>query len=418
MKEKVLNNFSLKALSVVGAVILWIVIINVYDPSIRVTISGVPIQLVNEQALSDMGYSYEIEEDSKISVYVSGPRSLVSSINASDILATVDLGSVNVFSDYVDIDVKLEKKGSAYAAVEVAPKTTAIKVNIENRSTRTFEIEAGLTGSPADGYQVGDYQISPLSVTITGAQSLIDSISSVKARVDISGATMDLETTAELEIYNTEGVLLSQEKLNMNKNTVNIRVSVIPVKTVDVQLNYRGTPAEGYRLVNISLDRESVMVAGTQAILNELNEIVIPREDIVLDNLRADTIFTLDLSKYVPEGVRIIHDSEVKVMALIRPVEYKEVTVLPQDILLKNIPAGCTATVVTEELRVSVGGLGINLEAVNAAVLSPEVDLNGRTEGVHTLEVGFTLPNGCMLSETYTVRVQIKNSAAQESTAG
>ena len=49
MKEKLLNNLSLKILSAVCAIIIWIIIVNVYDPSTSVTVSGVEVQLVNTE---------------------------------------------------------------------------------------------------------------------------------------------------------------------------------------------------------------------------------------------------------------------------------------------------------------------------------------------------------------------------------
>ena len=103
MKEKLLNNLSLKILSAVCAIIIWIIIVNVYDPSTSVTVSGVEVQLVNTESLTEKEYAYEVVDGSKISVYISGPRSIVTDIKAKDIVATADLSNVTVFSDYVDI---------------------------------------------------------------------------------------------------------------------------------------------------------------------------------------------------------------------------------------------------------------------------------------------------------------------------
>ena len=45
MKEKIFNNFSLKILSVLCAIVLWAVIVNIYDPTTSVTISNVNVEL-------------------------------------------------------------------------------------------------------------------------------------------------------------------------------------------------------------------------------------------------------------------------------------------------------------------------------------------------------------------------------------
>ena len=41
MKEKIFKNFSLKILSIIGAILLWGIIVNIYDPNTGVTISNV-----------------------------------------------------------------------------------------------------------------------------------------------------------------------------------------------------------------------------------------------------------------------------------------------------------------------------------------------------------------------------------------
>ena len=76
MKEKMFKNLSLKILSAIFAVVLWTVIVNVYDPTTSYTFSNITVQLINTQSLTDKDYSYEVVAGGKISVTVSGPKSV------------------------------------------------------------------------------------------------------------------------------------------------------------------------------------------------------------------------------------------------------------------------------------------------------------------------------------------------------
>ena len=136
MKEKIFNNFSLKILSVLCAIVLWAVIVNIYDPTTSVTISNVNVELINAQSLTDKDYTYEVVDGSKISVYLSGPKSVITDIKSSDIVATADLSKISAFADYVDIDVKVVKDGKEVTGIEVTPRTTAVKLDIENTKLR------------------------------------------------------------------------------------------------------------------------------------------------------------------------------------------------------------------------------------------------------------------------------------------
>ena len=58
MKEKIFKNLSLKILSAVFAVVLWTIIVNIYDPTTSYTFSNVSVQLINTESLTDKNYSY------------------------------------------------------------------------------------------------------------------------------------------------------------------------------------------------------------------------------------------------------------------------------------------------------------------------------------------------------------------------
>ena len=154
MKEKLFNNLSLKILSVLCAIVLWAIIVNIYDPTTGVTISNVNVELINTGSLTANNYTYEVVEGSKISVYISGPKSVITDIKSSDIIATADLSKISAFASYVDIQVKVVKDGREIDNIEVTPRTTAVKLEIENRVTKEFDIKPIEVGSVNDGYIV------------------------------------------------------------------------------------------------------------------------------------------------------------------------------------------------------------------------------------------------------------------------
>lgn len=412
MKEKMLNNFSLKILSVIVAIVFWIIIVNIYDPSIKVTVSGVTVQLLNEESLSNMGYSYEIEDGSKISVYVSGPRSLVSGISASDITATVDLSTVNIYSDYVDIAVKLQKNGTGYAAVQVAPKTTAVKVNIENRATKTIDIVATVVNNPAAGYIVGDCKILPSTVTITGAQSIINSIGSVKAVVDINNAKEDVVTTCELEVYNTNGKIISKEKLDMSRKTIDVKVSILPIKEIAIEVGHKGEVANGFVLTGVEPEADKIIIAGDAYELEVIDKIVIPADVIDVSGISEDTLYEIDLNKYLPEGIVTGGDNIFKVNVRVEALNSRKVNIAPEDIAIINVADGYEAEIISEGINVTISGRKVSLEGVTVDSLKPVIDLEGIQEGNHDVEVKLTTPDGCSISGTYRVSVQVVSKEA------
>lgn len=406
MKEKLLNNLSLKILSAVCAIIIWIIIVNVYDPSTSVTVSGVEVQLVNTESLTEKEYAYEVVDGSKISVYISGPRSIVTDIKAKDIVATADLSNVTVFSDYVDIDVKVVKDGVSASSIEIAPKTTAIRLKIENRVTKTFNIDTELVGTPADGYVIGGQQISPSSVKVTGTSSVVDSISSVKVSYDVSGATMNISDAAPIKLYDSQGTEIVDDRIELSRTAVDIKVSVLMTKTVPVTYKTKGTPADGYGVSGIDQAVTEAVIAGTEDALRGVNSIDVPDSAIDVSGLNADKIFHVRLSSYLPGNITVMSEGVVNVTVRIYPVSEREISVPVTGIVLSNLPQGYNISFgdVTA-VNITVTGEQSVLTALTVTGIIPTIDLSGIKEGDNTLRLKVTLPANCTLKQNYTVNV-------------
>ena len=406
MKEKLLNNLSLKILSAVCAIIIWIIIVNVYDPSTSVTVSGVEVQLVNTESLTEKEYAYDVVDGSKISVYISGPRSIVTDIKAKDIVATADLSNVTVFSDYVDIDVKVVKDGVSASSIEIAPKTTAIRLKIENRVTKTFNIDTELVGTQADGYVIGGQQISPSSVKVTGTSSVVDSISSVKVSYDVSGATMNISDAAPIKLYDSQGTEIVDDRIELSKTAVDIKVNVLMTKTVPVTYKTKGTPADGYGVSGIDQAVTEAVIAGTEDALRDVNSIDVPDSAIDVSGLNADKIFHVRLSSYLPGNITVMSEGVVNVTVRIYPVSEREISVPVTGIVLSNLPQGYNISFgdVTA-VNITVTGEQSVLTALTVTGIIPTIDLSGIKEGDNTLRLKVTLPANCTLKQNYTVNV-------------
>ena len=93
MLKRLLNNWPLKLLSVVLAAVAWLVIISLADPSDTRTINNIPVKILHEELLSQSGKSYSIEggDEPTASIDVTGPRSVMQELKASDFTATADI---------------------------------------------------------------------------------------------------------------------------------------------------------------------------------------------------------------------------------------------------------------------------------------------------------------------------------------
>lgn len=414
MKEKIFNNLSLKIVSAVFAVILWTVIVNIYDPNTSYTFSNITVQLVNTQSLTEKNYTFEVVDGGKISVTVSGPKSVVTDLKTSDIAATADLSKVTAFTDYVDIQVQVVKDGQVLNNVEAVPRTSALKLSIENRDTNTYAVNVNTTGTPANGYAVASTTTSPTYIKVTGPTSLVEGVASVGVDVDVSGAKGTVNTQSDINIYDSDGNIIANEELEMSSETADVIVEMARTKTVPVVVKTSGTPSQDCVVAGTSLSQTSVVISGQQEALSKIDNITIPSSAVSVDGLSEDKTYTFKLTDYVPSGVKIVSDSRLQVTIKISKASTKTVHISSDAIKIENVSSGYNAVIEGTGIDVIISGTGTILENISATDITCNVNAAGLSAGTHSVDVSVSVPDGCSVSGSSSVKLTL--SAKQQET--
>lgn len=414
MKEKIFNNLSLKIVSAVFAVILWTVIVNIYDPNTSYTFSNITVQLVNTQSLTEKNYTFEVVDGGKISVTVSGPKSVVTDLKTSDIAATADLSKVTAFTDYVDIQVQVVKDGQVLNNVEAVPRTSALKLSIENRDTNTYAVNVNTTGTPVNGYAVASTTTSPTYIKVTGPTSLVEGVASVGVDVDVSGAKGTVNTQSDINMYDSDGNIIANEELEMSSETADVIVEMARTKTVPVVVKTSGTPSQDCVVTGTSLSQTSVVISGQQEALSKIDNITIPSSAVSVDGLSEDKTYTFKLTDYVPSGVKIVSDSRLQVTVKISKASTKTVHISSDAIKIENVSSGYNAVIEGTGIDVIISGTGTILENISATDITCNVNAAGLSAGTHSVDVSVSVPDGCSVSGNSSVKLTL--SAKQQET--
>ena len=126
-KKVLFHNLSIKILSFLGALLVWLFIVNIDDPY-KTKSYMVHVDLTNEDALRSVHKVYEIVEGGTATVRVRGRRSVVDNLDASDIKATADLSELSAVNS---VDIKPSLKIATSSDVELEC-TQVLKVSLED----------------------------------------------------------------------------------------------------------------------------------------------------------------------------------------------------------------------------------------------------------------------------------------------
>lgn len=394
----VTNNLSWKILSILFAFLFWWAVVSYDDPIKEETFRNVPVNKINVESISDKFFAVEYLEGEYVDIRISAKKSVIDRLTLNDINAFVDVSNLSI-TNAIDIEVEIDGE---YQSFDVNPAN--MKVRIEEIVTVSKVVQYLFEGEPAENYIALDPVITPSVIQVTGPESQVALVSSVIVSIPIDNAKKDITLFYSPEILDSKNSPVSKVKANIAE--VGIVVPVQLTKTIDVKFRPLDTVPEGFELVDVSLDKSSVVVRGSEAALERIEEIVI--NDISLSELTEDYAKSIYLEDYLPESVNIYgFDTNVNLTIDVEEIIEKEIEITHQDIDVKNLPEGLIFSFKGEEgIVLVIKGIPDKLDKVTLDSLDPYVKLLDLEAGEHSVAVSYYIPFGVeLVSEEQSVEI-------------
>lgn len=360
--NRITNNIGLKLISVVIAVVLWLVVVNIDNPQMTVTFTS-SANIINENIIKDNGKVFEVVDNSdSIKFSVTGPRTIVEGMSASDFTVTADMNKIDLDLGLVPVEVTADRYASK---VSISVKSTNVRVSIENVKSQQFAITSGTVGTPMDGYAIGEVTCEPATVTITGAESVINSIDKALANVNVDGMYSDRVQTVVPQLYDEDGKRITSSNVTIEPSMVEITAQILETKSVPVSYEYTGALKDGYIIESVKCLPETVTLKGEKSELAQIDEIVIPSEVIDLSQETGPQEKTVSIASYLPEGVDPVDADQSSVVIKVELVTFTTRTLnIPlSDVILENLHSDLEVNFSGETVKVTVEG---EKDAVNA----------------------------------------------------
>ena len=232
------RNLLPKLLAILVALILWIFVMNEQNPPVEGTFQ------VSLTSRNLSGKMIVMEAPESVRVKVRGLRNAIAGAAGRNFQAYVDLKGLSPGQYDLPVAVALPP---GYELLEVVP--AKVNVKIEAVQSRNFPVEARLTGPIVGQMTLGKVEVTPKTVTITGPQSILDSVGKVLAPVEIRDRTPAFAIEAKLFIAGVDGNELKSLKVDPTQVKVSgvLEPGVI-TKTVDVKTVLTGNLPEGVLL--------------------------------------------------------------------------------------------------------------------------------------------------------------------------
>ena len=430
--KKLTHNLGLKILAVFVAFGLWLIVINYADPVGNISYSGIKVELLNTESLTDVGKVYEVLNDSDtVNVTIYGKRSFLENISQENIHAVADLENITIMNT-VAIEVYSNKNNSEIDSIKQS--RASVELEVEDLKEIPLTVLVSTTGEPAEGYIQGNVTQNQNTVRVSGPESVVNRITRAACSVSVAGRTSDLSTSADIRLLDTDGKVVTHNNLKTNVAAINVGVEILPVKEVGVLYSYSGTPAEGYVVTGEpQAEIQSIRIAGRSEVIAGVKQINISGTELNVDGATGPMTTQIDINDYLPDNVRLVSDDDegfdglVLVSVPIEELIYKHFNVPIRNLKAIGVPEGYEAEILLQReegdddprpayLRVEVFGIKADMQDLTSASIKGIVDVAAYLEaknhgegkeGIYQMELELELPEGIQTGEKYYADVSL-----------
>lgn len=422
MRNKLTHNLGLKIMAVLFSVVLWMIATGINNPMETKRITGVQVQLTNTAGITARNQTYKVlDSTDTVQVTIRAQKSVLDDISRENITVKADCSKITednmvpievTVNDYLEKDIENIETDKAY-----------VKLEIENRKTEQLSIEVVQNGILPDGYTVGTITTETNMMSVSGPESVVDPIKRAVVEISLDDVTSDIGMEAQIKLLDEEGNEVSNSLIKKSIDSVKVNVSILPTKEVPISYQTTGTPASGHAVTGtITCTPETVLIAGRESVLKEIDRIEIPESELDITDARESYSRMIDVRKYLPSGVSLgsaDFNGYVTVVVEIEAIRRKTITI--NTVQVVNVPDGWQAEVVPgQDLKLTVTGLQRYLNDVDETTLIPHVDVSsiigedgnvpaGEQEAV----VNFIIPDRVQQETTVTALIRLTKRAEE-----
>ena len=399
-------------ISLLASLTIWIYVTSGETEAFKTTFRNVQIEIIGEDTLrASRGLILTDLNTSSVTVEVVGPRRMLAPLDSDDLVAVVDVSKLTrasyttlkydiVYPSTVDERyISEEKKSPEY-----------VNFNISLLTDKTIPVRGGFEGRSADGYTAETPVFEPSTIAVTGPEAYLKDISYAWVTFGqnvIADSSYSIETNFTL--MNEDGDAVSTEYLTLSQDTIRATLPILQVKNVPLEVDVIEGAGASKANTKISIEPNTVTLAGDSSILSGMNKIVLDTIDL--------TDFSSTLTETYPIAINnelrnVTGVTEAKVTLEVVGLETRSFRV--SNLSYINSADGTNVEILTESLDVQIRGTEEQLDQIKAESIRAVADLTDFKDStgayMPTVKIYVDGVTDVGAIGTYTISVEIRKA--------
>ncbi|WP_331915929.1 CdaR family protein [Pseudobacteroides sp.] len=406
VNELLKKDLTVKIISIIFAIVLWYNVVDKNSNPIDTTSISVPLEVLNKNTLAEKKIALKDKTiPENILLTVKGKRDKMKSMSRFDFKATVDLSEITSITEN-ELSINVVPKSSEISVENIEPRT--IRPELEKVIQSSFKVDVKTSGVLKRYYHLVNTTIIPDTIPIEGYDSIIKSISSVRADVDVTDLDKNLTIEKECRFYNNKDEDIS----NSVSRNIKVKIQFEVAKEIRIVPDVKGIPAKNYVYTDFKAVPDKILVSGPPDVLSRLYEVSAQSVDI--SNMTSSS--TIKSKLLLPKGISTVNgSSDVNVSVIIEKEGRKDFTISSDSITVvyPNASIPLKYSILTQNITISLKGKSSDLANIDITNLKPSINVAGLADnptGAYKVPLNLSLPVNIRPAGNYEIEVQVEKN--------
>ena len=366
---------------------LWLYISNVENPLRTYELKNIPVELINEDSLTNSKFAIINKQQFTVDLKLEGPSSEVAKVKREDFKIVADMSTYalkngeNVIPvQIINYPENINIKNNGFLG---------IKVNLEELVRKDFPITSKVKATFKENVYEKEQTVSPNKITVTGGKSSVGKIS----EVILTGEEKDIEKNKQSD-YSIKFVdSFGNEVSNVESENKVAQLSIVVTngKIIPIKLKTKGDIPQGFILDSYELSKNNINVLGDIQSLSKIQSI--ETESVDMASMQSDVEKEVKLN--IPQGISA-QNGENSIKVKFKVLKEENITKnLVCNVQYSNLSTAFSLDSSNPTVNVTVTGTKAVLDKISESNINVILDLaNVKEEGTFSYTPQATLVNG------------------------
>lgn len=314
------DNFKIKIISLLSAMVLWTYVMAIVDPEETKLFENIPVTITNINELNEKNLIIYPEKDLTTDIYVTGKLSNIKKVSKDDI------------SVYGQINSPMEGKNQIYLKVSTSQrisydfKNSVMIVTLEKLVNEDKNINISISGNGKNDIDSITLEDNINKIIVSGPRTLVDKVKNIVGTVNVDNNLSDFSQSIKLEPVDYKGKVV--EGVKLEKNSISANVTLLAEKVVPIKLNLSNNIESD---INYEISQNTVKIKGKKDIVDSIEYI----ESQPIDLSQLSSEIDKDVYLQIPNGIAV----DTKFITIKKVSEentISEYIYMPEDIDIRN----------------------------------------------------------------------------------